>query len=287
MHQDDPLITFEQEGPHITAWISTFSPVVSEGPKQDHGYGYLTTPLRRRGLEVTVEYGLSDYIVNAVLPDGSSVIISPPQEPSAEDPGFPASWTVIRHREVGPTVYEVIYDSEPGGPDSRHGGSVSSLLDAVDACLDQLGVPPCPGQQRSSRERAADAVLRRAGFTAAVAFGGERYHRLPTAMTDPVERRQAVTRAVTALQAEGFNILFDSALLKPGIPAAPSHEAHLGKVPSPVDLTALPDSAPPRVSAALAPSPSARPRMVRTHLAADPPPLPALPPVRPSTTPGR
>ncbi|MFC8278069.1 hypothetical protein ACFUJR_37190 [Streptomyces sp. NPDC057271] len=275
MHQGNPLITFEREGPHITAWTSTVSsPAVSEDPKEDHGYGHLTAPLRQRGLEVTVEYGLSDYIVHATLPGGSSLIISPPQEPPGEYPEFPESWTAIRHRDTGPSVYEEIYDSEPGGPHARYGGSVPSLLAAVDARLDQLGVPPRPEQQRSSQERDADAVLRRAGFIAAVSFDGERYHRLPTAMTDPTEQRRAVTRAFAALQDEGFTVLCDSALLT-------------SKGRSPTDRTALPASAQPRVSAALAPSPSAGPRTVRTPLATDPPPRPVLPPARPSTTLGR
>ncbi|MFD8415624.1 hypothetical protein ACFV2Q_28365 [Streptomyces sp. NPDC059650] len=275
MQQDNPLITFEREGPHITVWTSTSSsPAVSEDPKQDHGYSYLTTPLRQRGLEVTVEYGLSDYIVHAALPDGSSLIISPPQEPPSEDPQFPESWTAFRHRDAGPSVYEEIYDSEPGGPHSRYGGSVPSLLAAVDARLDQLGVPPRPEQQRSSQERVADAVLHRAGFIAAVSFDGERYHRLPTAMTDPTEQRRAVTRAFAALQEEGFTVLCDSALLT-------------SKGRSPMDRTTLPASAQTRVSAALAPSPSAGPRTVRTRLATAPPPHPVLPPARPSTIPGR
>lgn len=214
MHQDNPLITFEREEPHITVWTSTSSsPVVSEDPKEDHGYGYLTAPLRQRGLEVTVEYGLSDY-------------------------------------------------------------SVPSLLAAVDTRLDQLGVPPRSKQQRSSQEHAPDTVLRRAGFIAAVSFDGERYHQLPTAMTDPTEQRRAVTRAFTTLQAGGFTVLCDSDLLT-------------SKGRSAMDRTALPTSAQPRVSAALAPSPSAGPRTVRTRLATDPPPRPVLPLARPSTTPGR
>ncbi|MFE1439175.1 hypothetical protein [Streptomyces sp. NPDC058739] len=275
MHQDNPLITFEREGPHITAWTSTSSsPVVSEDPKVDHRYGYLTAPLRQRGLEVTVEYGLSDYIVHAALPDGSSLIISPPQEPPSEDPEFPESWTVIRHRDTGPSVYEEIYDSKPGGPDAQYGGSVPSLLAAIDTHLDQLGVPPRPEQQRSSQERVADAVLHHAGFIAAVSFDGERYHQLPTTMTDPTEQRRAVTQAFTALQAEGFTVLCDSALLT-------------SKGRSPIDRTALPASTQPRVSAALAPSPSAGSRTVRTRLETAPPPHPVLPPARPSTTPGR
>ncbi|GHG27384.1 hypothetical protein [Streptomyces zaomyceticus] len=275
VHQHNPLTTFEREGPHITAWTSTTSsPAVSEDPKDDHRYGHLTAPLRQRGLEVTVEYGLSDYIVHAALPDGSSLIISPPQEPPSKDPEFPESWTAIRHRDTGPSVYEEIYDSEPGGPHARYGGSVPSLLAAVDARLDQVGVPPRPEQQRSSQERVADAVLHRAGFITAVSFDGERYHRLPTAMTDPTEQRRAVTRAFTALQDEGFTVLCDSAPLT-------------SKGRSPIDRTALPASTQPRVSAALAPSPTAGPRTVRTRLATDPPPRPVLPPARPSTTPGR
>ncbi|MFC8010386.1 hypothetical protein [Streptomyces cinereoruber] len=295
MHQDDPLITIQQEGPRIIAWTSSSSPAASEGPKRDHGYGYLTGPLRQRGLEVTVEYGLSDYIVDVTLPDGSSVIISPPQEPPSENREFPESWTAIRHREAAPAMYEVIYDSEPDGPDARHGGSVSSLLAAVDARLDQLGVPPRPVQQRSSRERAADEAPRRAGIISAISFDGERYHRLPTTMTDPAEQRRMVTRAFTTLQADRRNILCDSILLRPGTPPARPHEARLNDVlttqpdpvHSPVAPTAPPTSVPPRVSAALAPSPSAGSRTVRTRLAAEAPQRAALPPARPSTAPGR
>ncbi|MEK8142327.1 hypothetical protein NKH18_07005 [Streptomyces sp. M10(2022)] len=74
-------------------------------------------PLRQRGLECTVECGLSDYIVHASLPDGSSLIISPPQEPPTDHPpGHPASWLVTRGHPDDSTVHEVIYDSEPGGP---------------------------------------------------------------------------------------------------------------------------------------------------------------------------
>ncbi|MFD8607358.1 hypothetical protein [Streptomyces sp. NPDC059631] len=46
----------------------------------------LCSALGQRGLEGTVEYGLSDYVVHAELPDGSSLIISPPQEPPSEHP---------------------------------------------------------------------------------------------------------------------------------------------------------------------------------------------------------
>ncbi|MFF4757824.1 hypothetical protein [Streptomyces sp. NPDC001292] len=144
------------ESPQVLAWISASSPPAAS--EQDHRYAALTTALRQRGLECTVEYGLSDYIVHAELPDGSSLIISPPQEPSSEHPESPESWMVTRHRSAEHTVYEVVYDSEPGGPHARHGGSVPDLLTAVDARLDQLGVPPRQEQERSVEERAACAL---------------------------------------------------------------------------------------------------------------------------------
>ncbi|WLQ63369.1 hypothetical protein [Streptomyces glycanivorans] len=118
----------------------------------------LCSALGQRGLECTVEYGLSDYIIHAELPDGSSLIISPPQEPPSAHPESPEDWMVTRHRSAEPAVYEVIYDSEPDGPHARHGGSVPDLLSAVDARLDQLGVPPRQEQERSGKERAANVL---------------------------------------------------------------------------------------------------------------------------------
>ncbi|MGW1104296.1 hypothetical protein [Streptomyces sp. NPDC002540] len=229
MHPDNALITFEQEGSRVLARISASSfPSADDASERDHLYGFLTAPLRQRGLERTVEYGLSDYIVHAELPDGSSLIISPPQEPPSEHPESPESWTVTHHRSTEPAVYEVIYDSEPDGPHARHGGSVPNLLAVVDARLDRLGVPPRREQERSAEERAASTVLYRAGFVPAVAFGGEHYYRLPMAMTDPAEQRQVVTRAFDMLQAEGFNLACDPALLDPGLRLARSHEMSLG-----------------------------------------------------------
>ncbi|MET7309269.1 hypothetical protein ABZS68_19770 [Streptomyces sp. NPDC005571] len=123
-----------------------------------HLQAALCSTLGQRGLECTVEYGLSDYIVHAELPDGSSLIISPPQEPPSEHPESPESWMVTRHRSAAPAVYEVIYDSEPDGPHARHGGSVPDLLSAVDARLDQLGVPTRQEQERSGKEHAANVL---------------------------------------------------------------------------------------------------------------------------------
>lgn len=169
----------------------------------------MTTPLRQRGLSCTVEYGLSDYIVHAELPDGSALIISPPQEPATDHPpGYPESWLATRGHPDDFTLHEVIYDSEPDGPHAQYGGSVPRLLAAIDARLDQLGLPPRPEPRRPAQESAADAVLHRAGFVPVVLFR-ERFHRLPSAMTDLVEQRQMVTRAFDMLQAEGFDVSCD------------------------------------------------------------------------------
>ncbi|MEU9319576.1 hypothetical protein [Streptomyces sp. NPDC048295] len=155
MHPDNALTTFAR----ISAPPSR--PAASE---QAHRYAALTAALRQRGLECTAEYGLSDYIVHAELPDGSSLIISPPQEPPSEHPESPESWTVTRHPSAEPAVYEVVYDSEPDGPDARHSGSVPHLLTAVDAYLDRLDVPPHQEQERSVEGRTTGATPNRTGF---------------------------------------------------------------------------------------------------------------------------
>ncbi|MGW3341200.1 hypothetical protein ACWDCL_27415 [Streptomyces sp. NPDC001009] len=211
MPPDNALITFAQEGSHVFARISAASGP-SAASEQHRRYGYLTAALRQRGLEGTVEWGLSDYIVHAELPDGSSLIISPPQEPPSEHPEAPESWMVTRHRSAEPAVYEVVYDSEPDGRDARHGGSVPDLLDAVEARLDRLGIPR-QEQERSAKERAAGAVLYRAGFIPHMAPGGVHAYRLPLYMTDPAEQRLVVTRAFDMLQAEGFILAGDPDLL--------------------------------------------------------------------------
>lgn len=116
------------------------SDTAGRSPDADHPYGHLIAPLRQRGLTCAVEFGLSDYIVQAQLPDGSALIVSPPQEPPTDHPaGFPKSWLAIRMNPAG--QYEVLYDSEPGGPHEQHEGSVSHLLTALDIALDRLGVP--------------------------------------------------------------------------------------------------------------------------------------------------
>ncbi|RSS41854.1 hypothetical protein [Streptomyces sp. WAC08241] len=229
MFPNSPLITFEKKGSHVRAWINASTALSAAGTSErNHRYGYLTTPLRQRGLECTVEFGLSDYFVRAELPDDSSLVISPPQERPLGDTEPVEGWTVQRHRHSPPQVYELIYDSEPNGPDARHGGDVQTLLAAIDERLDQLGVPPRQKQERSADELAAGTVLYRAGFVPAVAFGGEDYYRLPSTMTDPAEQRVVVTRAFDLLQAEGFNVSCDPGLLDPSLSLARSYGRSLG-----------------------------------------------------------
>lgn len=144
MHTDLPLVTIQQEGSRITARTSEPAPqhTAADPPEREHGYGRLTALLRRRGLKCTVEYGLSDYIVHAQLPDGSALLVSPSQEPPTKHPpGHPESWLVTRTHPDNSAIHEVLYDSEPDGPQARNGGSVPSMLAAIDARLEQLGVP--------------------------------------------------------------------------------------------------------------------------------------------------
>ncbi|WP_326657785.1 hypothetical protein [Streptomyces sp. NBC_00385] len=135
MHPDQSLMSLRTEGSPLTA-DSSNSPAQSTAGAADreHGYGHVTTPLRQRGLGCTVEYGLSEYIVHVGIPDGGSLIISPPQGPSTEHPpGQPESWLVTRGHPDDSAVHEAIYDSEPDGPHAHHGGRVSRLLAAIDS----------------------------------------------------------------------------------------------------------------------------------------------------------
>lgn len=223
MRPDHTVVTIQREGRYVTARTSTPSPQDSAADRghSDHPYSHLTAPLRRRGLVCTVEFGLSDYIVCAELPDGSAFVISPPQEPPADHPpGYPGSWLVTRGHSEDPALHEVVYDSAPDGPHARSGGSITDLLAAIGTRMDQLGVP-------YPQENTADSVLHRAGFVPVVR-PRERFHRLPAAMTDPAEQRQAVTRAIDMLRADGFVLGCDADLLDPSLPVRREHPTPLG-----------------------------------------------------------
>ncbi|WP_329133230.1 hypothetical protein OG552_15335 [Streptomyces sp. NBC_01476] len=122
------------------------------------------------------------------------------------------SWLVTRSGPYDSTVHEVLYNSEPGGPHALNGGSTAPLLAAINARLDQIGLPPRAPSSRLEPFNAADAVLHRAGFVSEVTHRG-RFHHLPAGMTDPVEQRHTVTRTVDMLGAEGFAYAVDADLL--------------------------------------------------------------------------
>ncbi|MFJ4696338.1 hypothetical protein [Streptomyces sp. NPDC088766] len=115
-------------------------------------HAHITTPLRERGLECDIEFGLSAYIVRVSLADDSYLIVSPPQESSSErPPGDPEGWIATREHPDDPSLFEVVYDSAPSSdpgapqrPEARHGGSIQSLIAAIDHRLTQLGLLPHP-----------------------------------------------------------------------------------------------------------------------------------------------
>ncbi|GLW47552.1 hypothetical protein Stsp02_32140 [Streptomyces sp. NBRC 14336] len=117
-----------------------------------HRHAHITTPLRERGLECDIEFGLSTYIVRVSLPDDSYLIIGPPQEPSCDrPPGDPQGWIVTRQHPDDQTLFEVIYDSAPAAdpgapkrPEARHGGNATPLIEAIGQRLAQLGLLPPP-----------------------------------------------------------------------------------------------------------------------------------------------
>ncbi|MGA5191400.1 hypothetical protein ACPCSL_33260 [Streptomyces griseoincarnatus] len=115
-------------------------------------HAHVITPLRARGLQCDIEFGLSTYNVRVSLPDSSYLVISPPQEPSSKrPPGDPEGWIATREHPDDQTLFEVIYDSAPSDdpgapqrPEARHGGSAQPLIEAIDHHLAQLGLLPHP-----------------------------------------------------------------------------------------------------------------------------------------------
>ncbi|MGQ4480265.1 hypothetical protein [Streptomyces sp. SAS_276] len=138
-------------------------------------HAHITTPLRRRGLECDIEFGLSAYVVRVSLPDDSYLIISPPQEPpSSRPPGDPEGWSVTRQHPDHHGQFELIYDStpatDPGIPDRPElpkGASASPMIEAIDQRLTQLGMRAPDRSDPHARVtgleltgEGADAVLR-------------------------------------------------------------------------------------------------------------------------------
>ncbi|QNE79122.1 hypothetical protein F0344_07860 [Streptomyces finlayi] len=145
-------------------------------------HAHLTTPLRQRGLECDIEFGLSAYIVRVSLPDDSYLIISPPQEPPPDRlPGDPEGWIVTRQHTERHELFELIYDSAPSTdpsaperPEARHGGSASHLIEAVDQRLIQLGLLAVPPS--SAGDPLVSAVKQRGAHQAQHGAAGKEQH---------------------------------------------------------------------------------------------------------------
>ncbi|MGW9400773.1 hypothetical protein [Streptomyces sp. NPDC055642] len=111
-------------------------------------HAHITTPLRARGLECDIEFGLSAYVVRVSLPDDSYLVISPPQEPSSErPPGDPEGWIVTREHPDNQALFEVVYDSAPTEDtgtrqrrEAPHSGSAPPMIEAIEHRLAQLGL---------------------------------------------------------------------------------------------------------------------------------------------------
>ena len=199
--REGELVTARVDGPRLPLPPAPHSRVVGWVPQ-------ITAALRSRGLPSEWEDGISATYIHAPLPDGRKLVISPPQEPSEEQP--PGAWLALAERESDASC-EMWWDSETTGPGHAH-LCIEPLLAAVDRRLDGLGVAPRPDTRPVLNEVGTHPSLYRAGFIA-VELPIGRFHRLPLAMTDPNEQRRAVTRAVDGLRFEGFEVNCPSELL--------------------------------------------------------------------------
>ncbi|WP_198358323.1 hypothetical protein [Streptomyces fildesensis] len=128
-------------------------------------HAHIITPLRQRGLQCDIVFGLSSYLVHVSLPDDSYLIIGPLQEPSCErPPGDPEGWIVTRQHQDRPELFDLIYDSvpptDPGAPERpevRHGGSTTPMIEAIDQRLTQLRLLPVPLASTDSPSMSAAA----------------------------------------------------------------------------------------------------------------------------------
>ena len=218
---EPPVTVLFTETDTLNAYVfGPFTPRTLDAGRISRRYPHITGPLEHRGLECVEDYGLSDYIVHVLLPDGSHLTISPPQETGHTDdaiPGFPNSWMVTRDHPDIAGMFEMIYDSEPGGPHEHHRGSVPAMLATVYARLEQLGVPG--REQLLAAQTRAEAVLRASGFSERTIDGDTRFQ-LPPATTGFTDRAIAVTRAVNSLRSEGFGYACPADLLNVQVLAA-------------------------------------------------------------------
>ncbi|MFE1071179.1 hypothetical protein ACFW5W_08125 [Streptomyces sp. NPDC058783] len=175
-------------------------------------HAHIITPLRERGLECDIEFGLSAYIVRVSLPDGSCLIIGPPQEsPSDRPPGNPEGWIATREHPDDASLFEVLYDSAPSDdpgapqrPEARHGGSVQPLIEAIDHRLTQLRLLPAPSSSTARAPVSTATPALRARKTPDVSDNADRtsvyvYGDALLALTDQLNATASHTDAAALL----------------------------------------------------------------------------------------
>ncbi|MGW4692367.1 hypothetical protein ACWEO1_08310 [Kitasatospora cineracea] len=222
--ESEPQVTvlFTEKPHELNAYVyGPFTPRTIDAARISRRYPHITGPLEHRGLECVEDFGLSDYIVHVLLPDGSHLTISPPQETGKiadAVSGFPDSWHVTRDHPDATAQFEVIYDSEPGGPHEHNRGSVPAMLAAVYQRLEQLGVPG--REELLATQTRAEQLLREAGFVDHSTTTDVRFQ-LPSDVTGLAARSVAVTRAVRSFQSEGIGYACPADLLGVVVQTAP------------------------------------------------------------------
>ncbi|MFJ1795299.1 hypothetical protein [Kitasatospora griseola] len=223
--ESEPLVTvlFTEKPHEVNAYVyGPFTPRPLDAARVSRRYPHITGPLEHRGLECVEDFGQSDYIVHVLLPDGGHLTISPPQETGEiEDaiPGFPDSWHVTRDHPDASDQFEVIYNSEPGGPHEHNRGSVPAMLAAVYQRLEKMGVPG--REELLATQARAEQLLREAGFLDRSTNDDVRFQ-LPPEVTGLAARSAAVTRAVRSFKSEGIGYACPADLLGVVVQAAPA-----------------------------------------------------------------
>ncbi|MET8983784.1 hypothetical protein ABZX85_50330 [Streptomyces sp. NPDC004539] len=222
--ESEPQVTvlFIEKPHEVNAYVhGPFTPRPLDAERISLRYPHITGPLEHRGLECVEDFGLSDYVVHALLPDGGHLSIAPPQETDDAHPaipGFPDSWHVTRNHPEDDDQFEVIYNSEPGGPHEHNRGSVPAMLAVVYQRLAQLGVPG--REELLATQARAEQLLREAGFVDRSTTTDIQFQ-LPPDGTGLAARSAAVTRAVRAFQSEGIGYACPADLLGEVVQAAP------------------------------------------------------------------
>ncbi|MEY9875755.1 hypothetical protein ABH931_005259 [Streptacidiphilus sp. MAP12-33] len=223
--ESEPQVTvlFTEKPDALNAYVfGPFTPRPLDAARVSRRYPHITGPLEHRGLECVEDFGLSEYVVHVLLPDGAHLTISPPQETGdAGDtiPGFPDSWHVTRDHPEDSDQFEVIYNSEPGGPHEHNRGSVPAMLAVVYQRLEQLGVPG--REELLATQAQAEQLLREAGFVDRSTTEDVRFQ-LPPGVTGLAERSAAVTRAVRSFRCQGIGYACPADLLDVVVQAAPA-----------------------------------------------------------------